>query len=158
MWGCISISAAVVWSGKSIEQPPVKCYHRIQESSTLCRKIAGQRAGEIMRMVTLADIPEEGVSHDPQLKKQVMIRDGELPHLRKFARTRFPPGEAARAHSHDGEYEIFLIESGEGLVKVEGREYRVEAGICVVFEPAEVHEVVNTGAEQLVITYFGISV
>ncbi len=109
-----------------------------------------------MKLLSLSDIPEESVSHDPQLIKRVMIKNGELPHLKKFAQARFASGQVAHAHSHTDQYEVFLIESGDGIVNVEGQEYHVSAGSCVVFEPGEVHEVTNTGSSELILTYFGL--
>ncbi len=109
-----------------------------------------------MKVISMNDIPEEGVSHDPQLRKKVIISDGELPHLNKFAQARFAPGQVAHAHSHDDFYEIFLIESGEGIIKVGSSEQSISEGMCVIFEPKEVHEVVNTSMNELVITYFGL--
>ncbi len=106
----------------------------------------------------MADIPEEGVSHDPQIRKKVMIRDGELPHLNKFAQARIAPGQAASAHSHEKFYEVFLIESGVGIVKVDGQEHPVSQGMCVIFEPNEVHELINNDSSEMVITYFGLEV
>ena len=111
-----------------------------------------------MKTISMNDIPEEGVSHDPQLRKKVIIRDGELPHLNKFAQARFAPGQVAHAHSHEDFYEIFLIESGEGIIKVNGSAHPISEGMCVIFEPEEVHEVINTGSSELVITYFGLKV
>jgi len=109
-----------------------------------------------MKLISLADVPKEGVSHDPQLIKRVMIKNGELPHLKKFAQARFASGQIAHAHSHADQYEVFLIESGEGIVEVNGQAYPVVAGSCVVFEPREIHEVTNTGSSELVLTYFGL--
>ena len=109
-----------------------------------------------MKILSLIDIPEEGVSHDPQLLKKVMIRDGELPHLKKFAQARFAPDQIAHAHSHPDQYEVFLIESGEGIVRVNGEEHKISSGSCVVFEPSEVHEVTNIGSTELILTYFGL--
>jgi quercetin dioxygenase-like cupin family protein len=111
-----------------------------------------------MKMVSLNDLPEEGVSHDPDLMKKIMIRQGQLPHLKSFAQLRMIPGQIAHAHAHEHLYEIFLIETGEGTLDVEGRQYKVSAGTCVTFEPSEVHEVANTGSEELVLTYFGLEV
>ena len=88
-----------------------------------------------MKIVSLANITEESVSHDPQITKRMMIRDGELPHLTKFAQLRMTPGQIAHAHAHTDEYEVFLVEAGEGSMVVDEREYHVSRGTCVVFEP-----------------------
>jgi len=109
-----------------------------------------------MKIISLKDIPEEGISHDPELTKKVIIREGELPHLKKFAQAKFSPGQIARAHSHQDQYEVFLIQSGTGIVKVNSLEYQVSQGDCVIFSPSEVHEVLNSGSDDMILTYFGL--
>jgi mannose-6-phosphate isomerase-like protein (cupin superfamily) len=109
-----------------------------------------------MKRVTLSGIRDEGISHDPEIKKRVMLTGSDIPCLTKFAQAYFPPGRKARAHAHSDMFEVFLIESGSGLIHVEGNEYPVEKGSCISVEPGEVHEIINNGKEDLVITYFGI--
>lgn len=111
-----------------------------------------------MKIFSLADIAGESVSHDPQITKKMLIRDGELPHLTKFAQLRMTPGQIAHAHSHTDEYELFLVEAGEGSMAVDGEEYHLSAGTCVVFDPEEIHQIVNTGKDDLVMTYLGVRV
>ena len=41
-----------------------------------------------MRIVRLEEVPEEGVSHDPELRKRVLLRRGEVPHLTALSRAR----------------------------------------------------------------------
>ncbi|HEX7119007.1 MAG TPA: cupin domain-containing protein [Longimicrobiales bacterium] len=110
-----------------------------------------------MIRVRLDDIAGEGVSHDPEIRKRVMIRNGRVPHLTTFAQSRFRPGQATTAHSHRDMFEIFLVEAGTGVVRIDGRELPLEPGVCVVIEPGEVHDMANTGNEELVLTYFGIA-
>ena len=109
-----------------------------------------------MKKVSLADTPAEPVSHDPELTKQVLLRRGDLPHLTNFSRSRLPPGRSARAHAHAGMHEVFYVESGAGLMRVEGQEVTLGAGVCVAVRPGESHEIENTGASELVLIYFGI--
>ena len=52
--------------------------------------------------------------------------------------------------------EVFLVEQGNGVIRINGQEYPVEAGMCITVEPGELHEVTNTGEEELVLTYFEI--
>jgi quercetin dioxygenase-like cupin family protein len=110
-----------------------------------------------MKTLSLSAIPMEGVSHDPGIRKQVMLKKGELPHLTQFAQARFAPGQVARAHAHADMYEVFFVESGVGRMTVDGRAHRLEAGSCVAVEPGEVHELENVGSTELVVTYFGLS-
>lgn len=53
-----------------------------------------------MKIVSLANIAEEGVSHNPEIKKQVLLERGLVPHLTNFSRSRLSPGQVARAHKH----------------------------------------------------------
>ncbi|MFN2483053.1 MAG: cupin domain-containing protein, partial [Pyrinomonadaceae bacterium] len=109
-----------------------------------------------MKIVLLADAPEEGVSHNPEITKQVLLRRGDLPHLTSLSRSRLLPGQTARAHAHDRMHEVFFVESGAGLMRVGDQEVALGAGTCVAVEPGESHEIANTGANDLVLIYFGI--
>lgn len=109
-----------------------------------------------MKRVSLAELSTEGVSHDPQIRKQVLLRRGDLPHVPTFSRAVFLPGQTARAHRHEDMFEVFLVESGAGVIAVDGEELGLEAGVCVLVEPGEEHEVRNTGSAELVLCYFGV--
>lgn len=111
-----------------------------------------------MKIISLLQVPEEGVSHNPEIKKRVMLRGGDVPNLNSFSQVRLVSGQVAAGHTHRDMYEIFFIEDGKGIICVENKEYRLEKGVCVVVEPGEVHEIVNTMSSDLVITYFGLKV
>ncbi|MCA1642300.1 MAG: cupin domain-containing protein [Acidobacteria bacterium] len=96
------------------------------------------------------------VSHNPEITKQVLLRRGDLPHLTSLSRSRLLPGQTARAHAHDRMHEVFFVESGAGLMRVGDQEVALGAGTCVAVEPGESHEIANTGANDLVLIYFGI--
>jgi mannose-6-phosphate isomerase-like protein (cupin superfamily) len=110
-----------------------------------------------MKTVLLSDLLYEGVSHNPEIRKRVMLRKGEVPHLTGFSRARFGPGQVASAHSHTDMYEVFLVEEGRGVITIDGRELPLEPGRCIVVEPGEVHELRSGGTGNLVLTYFGIT-
>ena len=109
-----------------------------------------------MKRVTLADVPEEGVSHDPEIRKRVLLRRGDVPRLTNFSRATFLPGQAARAHSHPNMSEVFFVERGAGVIRVDGAEQALAPGVCVAVSPGEEHEVSNTGGGELVLLYFGV--
>jgi quercetin dioxygenase-like cupin family protein len=110
-----------------------------------------------MKSVQLSEIQAEGVSHNPEITKRVMLRNGDVPRLTNFSQSRFAPGQSAVAHSHADMYEVFFVEAGRGVISVDGAEHALEPGRCVMVEPGEVHELRNDGADELVLTYFGIA-
>lgn len=109
-----------------------------------------------MKLTGLNAVPEESVSHNPAIKKKVMLRSGDLPHLTNFSQACFAPGQVATAHAHADMCEVFFVEVGEGTICVDGQTYALAPGVCVAVEPGEVHEVRNTGTATLVLTYFGL--
>jgi quercetin dioxygenase-like cupin family protein len=111
-----------------------------------------------MKHSSLNQVLEEAVSHNPDIKKKVMLRLGDLPHLTNFSQARFAPGQVASAHAHADMCEVFFVEAGTGVIRVNQQDYDLVAGVCIAVEPGEVHEVVNTGDEELVLTYFGLRV
>jgi quercetin dioxygenase-like cupin family protein len=111
-----------------------------------------------MITTSLAEIPEESVSHNPEIKKKVLLRLGEIPHLTNFSQARFAPGQRAAAHVHQDMYEVFFVESGMGVICIDDQEYALLPGKCIAIELGEIHEVINTGATELVLTYFGLRV
>ncbi len=109
-----------------------------------------------MKIVSLSELPEEGVSHNPEIKKKVMLKSGEVPNLTNFSQARFQSGQSAGIHVHKDMYEIFFIEGGEGIIRVGDKEYQVKKGFCVMVEPGEVHDIINRASSELMVTYFGL--
>lgn len=110
-----------------------------------------------MKIQSLDALPDEPVSHNPVIKKKVMVRRGDVSNLMYFSRARFPPGAIAQAHSHTDMSEVFFVESGTGIIRISGIDYPLKPGCCVAVEPHEIHEVINTGFVDLVLTYFGVA-
>lgn len=111
-----------------------------------------------MKVVSLDQLPEQPNSHNPEIKKKVMLRKGEVEHLTNFSQTILTSGQRALAHSHEDMYEVFLVESGDGVAVVNGQEVPLTAGSCIMIEPGETHEFRNTSSTDLTLTYFGIEV
>ena len=110
-----------------------------------------------MKIVSLNQLPEEAVSHNPLIRKKVFLRQGEVPHLTGFSRAVFPPGTEACSHRHPDVYETFLVQSGRGVYRGEGGEVSLAPGDCLTVMPGEAHELANDGDEDLVLVYFGIA-
>lgn len=109
-----------------------------------------------MKKMSLSELPREGVSHDPQIAKQVLLRRGDVPHLMSFSRATLAPGQTARAHEHVDMFEVFFVESGSGAMRIGGAEHELVSGVCILVEPGERHEIINRGSSDLVLSYFGI--
>lgn len=109
-----------------------------------------------MKVKLLKQLLEKPVSHNNKILKKVLIENGEIPSLTQLARAVFPQGEVAAKHIHQDLYEVFLVESGTGVIKVNEEEISLKAGTCVTVEPGESHEVTNTGKRELIILILGV--
>ncbi len=109
-----------------------------------------------MKVSSIESKAEREVSHNPKIKKHELLSKGEIDQVTIFSRAIFPPGETAGAHSHADMTEVFYVESGQGVISVNGKLITLKAGTCVVVEPNESHELKNTGSTDMVVIYFGI--
>jgi mannose-6-phosphate isomerase-like protein (cupin superfamily) len=109
-----------------------------------------------MKMIKLNELPEQGVSHNARIRKRQILGNSEVGPITNYARSVFPPGEKAEAHSHEDMTEVFTVESGSGDIRIDDVAYIFSAGTTFVVEPGEVHEIVNTGRTELIVTYFGV--
>ena len=109
-----------------------------------------------MIITNLNHLPPQTVSHNPEITKKVMLSMGDLPHLTNFSQAIFVPGQVAIAHAHQDMSEVFLVNAGKGIIRIEGTPYDLTPGVCVAVQPGETHEVINSGTNNLVLTYFGI--
>ena len=110
-----------------------------------------------MKRISLSDLPTEGVSHDPAILKKVLLRRGETPGLMSFGQAVLAPEQATSPHAHADMTEIFFAQSGRGRALIGGVPCPFEAGTCVRADPGESHVLENTGAELLVVLYFGVA-
>jgi len=111
-----------------------------------------------MKVTSLASLPQESVSHDPRIKKQVILRRGQVPHLMSFSRSSMSPGQSTTPHTHADMVEVFLVQSGQGVLTVDGQNVTLSPDICATIEPGETHEISCDGDEPLVLLYFGVQV
>ena len=111
-----------------------------------------------MKITNLQNLPLQAVSHNPEIKKKVMLSSGDLPHLTNFSQASLAPGQISAAHYHQDMSEVFFVNAGEGIIKIGDRNYALTPGVCIAVEVKEVHEITNTGSRDLILTYFGIKV
>jgi quercetin dioxygenase-like cupin family protein len=122
----------------------------------LVAKLPARLELERMKIISLADLPSEGVSHNPEIRKQVLLRRGDVPHLTNLSQARLAPGQSVRSHTHADLYEIFNVLSGTGTTTIDGLEHRIETGDCLLVEPGEAHTISNRGSTDLVLLYFAV--
>lgn len=109
-----------------------------------------------MKIISLNDLPEEPVSHNPEVKKKTIIKKGTIPHLSNFGYYTFTPDQVALGHTHSDLYEIFYVESGEGVFIIDKKSQLLKQGECIVVEPGELHQVENRSAGNLILKIFSI--
>lgn len=109
-----------------------------------------------MKIVAIDNTSEQAVSHNPKIKKHVLISNGEIKHITNFSEAFFPPGEIAYAHNHIDMTEVFFIKSGSGILIVDDKNILLTENMCITIEPGESHEIQNTGSKELIIMCLGI--
>ena len=68
-----------------------------------------------------------------------------------LAQATVPPGARTEAHFHRASEEIYLFTAGAGRMLLGDEQAAVRAGDCVVIAPGAAHQLVNDGAEPLVL-------
>ncbi|KAF9139771.1 hypothetical protein BGX30_007483 [Mortierella sp. GBA39] len=109
-----------------------------------------------MKATTLDSLPVAYISHDSEVEKKVLLKNGEVPHVTQLAVATLKPGEQATKHYHKDMTETFHFQAGTGEMEVDDKTFEIKAGVTVTVYPGEKHEIRNTGSENLVIIYFGI--
>lgn len=68
---------------------------------------------------------------------------------RLFAKNVLLPGASLGLHQHNGDFETYVILSGEGLLNDNGELKTVKAGDVIVTPNGEKHSIENTGSANL---------
>ncbi len=110
-----------------------------------------------MRRVDLHKLASEPLSHDAGVTKQVIFRNGTIPHLTQLAQASIPPGTHLTPHTHSDMHEVFIVLAGQGEMHCEAQVLTLESGVCIHIQPQESHAFGNTGANDLVLLYFGLA-
>ena len=73
----------------------------------------------------------------------------DCPHS-SIARARVKPGVTTQLHSLTGVREVYVIESGEGIVEIDGKQARVAVGDRVDIPAGTPQRITNTGKGDLI--------
>lgn len=109
-----------------------------------------------MKVTSLARITGTAVSHNPAIRKHVLVGRDDIVGITNFSRAVFPVGECAPSHVHADMIEVFYIEQGLGEIDVDGLVVSLPSGSCITVEPGERHELRNAGDTEMVVIYFGV--
>jgi quercetin dioxygenase-like cupin family protein len=110
-----------------------------------------------MKIRNVQQLLEESVTHNPEVKKKVLIRNGEIPHLMMFGNATLKPGQTIGRHKHETMAEVFYILSGKAMFHLGDQEVEVHPGDCITSEPNEEHGQTNPFNEEVTWLYFGIA-
>ena len=115
---------------------------------------------KIFRLNELEWIP---ASHEnqqtPSVWKKVLMQKGDLldGRAQMVNWCRMEPGKAFSPHYHEDMGEIFLILKGKAMIRIGEATAEIKSQEAVVIPPREVHEMKNTGEEDLEYLAMGIS-
>lgn len=71
-------------------------------------------------------------------------------HGRLFAKVEIPAGDGIACHEHHGEFEVYYILEGNGVINDNGEEKGVHAGDMHKCQDGCSHSIKNTGSSPLV--------
>src|SRR3990172_1027477 len=106
-----------------------------------------------MNFSPIGSAPLKPVSHDPHLRKRVLVEErvscvGNLSHIV------LAPGDTAVTHAHNDAHEVFYCIEGGVVFGVEGTEVTVRGGDCLVVEPEEEHSIERVLEETRLLYFF----
>jgi mannose-6-phosphate isomerase-like protein (cupin superfamily) len=105
-----------------------------------------------MKKISLNDISTEPVSHDPGLKKKILIRGISL-YLKSISHIVLKPGDNVTEHSHSDFLEAFYCIRGSAIFRIEGKSVAVKTGIFLFIDVGEKHSIPEV-IEETELLYF----
>ena len=98
----------------------------------------------MVKVKKVSDVKKEGIKDVPGVKIQwVWAEKDGVPNF-YFRVFEVEPGKNTPYHQHEWEHEVYVLE-GEGVVKTDGEEHKINPGTSVYVPPNEFHQFVNTG-------------
>jgi mannose-6-phosphate isomerase-like protein (cupin superfamily) len=115
---------------------------------------------KIFRLPELEWLPASHESpQSPSVWKKVLLQKADLLEgcVQMVNWCRMEPGKAFHPHYHEDMEEVFILLKGRARIFVPGEEAGLREGEAVVIPPREIHEMKNTGEEDLEYLAIGIS-
>jgi mannose-6-phosphate isomerase-like protein (cupin superfamily) len=98
-------------------------------------------------------MPYMPVSHDPSLKKKILVPDKVLRCIRHISHIVLPEGSRASLHEHREASEVFYCIRGSVRFRIKGTDIDLREGQCLIVEPGEHHSIEDT-PEETELVYF----
>jgi mannose-6-phosphate isomerase-like protein (cupin superfamily) len=118
---------------------------------------------KIMKIYRLKELEWIPASHEnqqtPSVWKKVLLQKADLleGRVQMVNWCRMEPGKTFHPHYHEDMEEVFILLKGRARIFVPGEEADLREAEAVVIPPREVHEMKNTGEEDLEYLALGIS-
>ena len=93
------------------------------------------------------------VSNDPEVKKTVYLKSGEVPGILQWARASLKPGYTITEHLHPDAREIFQVIQGKMLVFIQDNPFELIEGSMLVVDPGEKHRFINPENRECLFIY-----
>ena len=101
------------------------------------------------------EVIKEKVNHKNNVVKEVILKNGEVPNLLQFARTKLSKGVVIEKHLHESMNEIFYVLSGELKVTAEQLTTNVSSGDTFVVYAKQNHSIEAISDSEII--YFNIA-
>jgi mannose-6-phosphate isomerase-like protein (cupin superfamily) len=96
-----------------------------------------------------ADMPAFTTKDGSQIRELLAHRNSAIRH-QSLAEARVSPGATTAAHYHRRTEEIYYLLAGRGRMRLDDEWRDIAAGDAVAIPPGAVHQITNTGNEELV--------
>jgi len=133
-----------------------------REAASASERTAASRI--TMKIVNIRDIPEEPWKSPKgrfaTASREISVALGRVPNSTDLRQRqpfdveicRIPPGHPNYPfHSHSAQWEFYQVLSGTGTVRHDGGSSPIGPGDAFLFEPGQPHQLINSGAENLVV-------
>ena len=84
-----------------------------------------------MKLLNLEDIPSQSNSHNERISKRVWLANHEFGNITQLAQSDFSSGEKLTNHSHPYMGEVFVVQSGRGLITIDGITHDLLPGVMM---------------------------
>lgn len=94
-----------------------------------------------MKKVTIKDIGGEVVKDNDVYA----LQDNKFGNNLTLSSTFLRANKCTNGHTHEGQEEVYMFVSGQGMMEINGKTFPVTEGDVVCIEDGEFHKVYNTG-------------